>query len=258
MTEDRIRDELDANNLNTLNRNLEFGIEAIDLEKNISSFKKDTFTEAQLHSWRNVRDLDILKKVNHDIEAYNLRAQIYNKVQILKNDYKKKHIDLKLYKKNLEDEQDINRLRLDNKHFGEKIKIAEDKKKRRARGEDDVSTDSSDEDEDEPMAELIPTSTADELIGVTEPPSMKKGGIVKGKKGQAVPIIAHEGELVVPKQAVQSVIHTKAWKKHVEAIAKKEGISFAQAKKYALGQGQITRKKPKRLIDETSSEESDW
>lgn len=38
--------------------------------------------------------------------------------------------------------------------------------------------------------------------------SLKKGGIVKGKKGKPVPIIAHAGELVVPTEVVPQV---QAW-----------------------------------------------
>jgi hypothetical protein len=64
---------------------------------------------------------------------------------------------------------------------------------------------------------------------------LKKGGIVKGKKGQAVPIVAHGGELVVPEKAVAKVLKSSAWIDHVKAVQKKEGVSYKEAMKMAKG-----------------------
>jgi hypothetical protein len=50
-----------------------------------------------------------------------------------------------------------------------------------------------------------------------------------------VPIIAHSGELVVPVDTVQDVLHSNAWHKHVKRIAKKHNVSIEQAKKMSLG-----------------------
>lgn len=89
----------------------------------------------------------------------------------------------------------------------------------------------------------------------------KKGGIVKGKKNKPVPIIAHEGELVVPKKNVPAVLQSSAWKRHIEEIARKKKMTFAQAKQYALGNRMIVKKskaKPKRKSYMSESSESDW
>jgi len=88
---------------------------------------------------------------------------------------------------------------------------------------------------------------------------MKKGGKVRGKKNSAVPIIAHEGELIVPKKNVSAVLKTSAWKNHVNEIAKEKGISFEDAKKYALGNYTIVKKqKQKPTKSMLSDSESDW
>ena len=60
------------------------------------------------------------------------------------------------------------------------------------------------------------------------------GGRIRGKKDQPVPIIAHEGELVVPKHVVAGVLRSVAWKKHIQDIATEKNVSFAVAKKIAL------------------------
>jgi len=88
--------------------------------------------------------------------------------------------------------------------------------------------------------------------------TLKKGGIVHGKKDKAVPIIAHEGELIVPKKVVPAILHSSAWKNHIEKIAKSKNITFAQAKQYALGNRTMVKKvKAKRLyVSDTS--DSDW
>jgi len=66
-------------------------------------------------------------------------------------------------------------------------------------------------------------------------PSMKHGGIVKGKKGQAVPIVAHAGELVVPVKAVDKVLKSSAWINHVKSVQKAQGVSYKEAMKMAKG-----------------------
>jgi hypothetical protein len=77
--------------------------------------------------------------------------------------------------------------------------------------------------------------------------TLKKGGMIHGKKDQAVPIIAHEGELVVPKKVVPNILHSSAWKNHIEDIARSKKLTFAQAKQYALGNRMIVKKvKPKK------------
>ena len=63
----------------------------------------------------------------------------------------------------------------------------------------------------------------------------KHGGIVKGKKGQAVPIVAHAGELVVPVKAVAKVLKSSAWIDHVKAVQKAHGISYKDAMTMAKG-----------------------
>lgn len=63
----------------------------------------------------------------------------------------------------------------------------------------------------------------------------KHGGIVKGKKGQAVPIVAHAGELVVPVKAVDKVLKSSAWIDHVKSVQKAQGISYKEAMKMAKG-----------------------
>jgi hypothetical protein len=71
-----------------------------------------------------------------------------------------------------------------------------------------------------------------------EPPEsakMKKGGIVKGKKGQAVPIVAHAGELVVPAQVVPKVLKSSAWIDHVKSVQKQHNLSYKEAMKMAKG-----------------------
>jgi len=50
-----------------------------------------------------------------------------------------------------------------------------------------------------------------------------------------VPIIAHSGELVVPVDTVEDVLHSNAWKKHIKRIAKKHKVSFKEAQKMSLG-----------------------
>jgi hypothetical protein len=64
---------------------------------------------------------------------------------------------------------------------------------------------------------------------------MKKGGIVKGKKGEAVPIVAHAGELVVPVEAVPSVLKSSAWIEHVMKVKKEHNVSYKEAMKMAKG-----------------------
>ena len=63
----------------------------------------------------------------------------------------------------------------------------------------------------------------------------KKGGLVRGKKGQAVPIVAHGGELVVPQPMVSKVLRSSAWLKHVADVSKKNGVSMKEAMKIAKG-----------------------
>jgi len=63
----------------------------------------------------------------------------------------------------------------------------------------------------------------------------KHGGIVKGKKGQEVPIVAHAGELVVPVKAVDKVLKSSAWIDHVKSVQKAQGISYKDAMKMAKG-----------------------
>jgi hypothetical protein len=105
----------------------------------------------------------------------------------------------------------------------------------------------------EPIAQIKPFgfSTAKETL--------KKGGMIHGKKDQAVPIIAHEGELVVPKKVVPAILHSSAWKNHIEDIAKSKNLTFAQAKQYALGKRTIVKKvKPKKKSYMSDTSESDW
>jgi len=64
---------------------------------------------------------------------------------------------------------------------------------------------------------------------------MKKGGMVKGKKGQAVSIVAHAGELVVPAEIVPKVLKSSAWIEHVKSVQKAQGISYKEAMKMAKG-----------------------
>jgi hypothetical protein len=88
---------------------------------------------------------------------------------------------------------------------------------------------------------------------------MKKGGIVRGKKDKPVPIIAHEGELVVPKKNVPAILHSSAWKNHIEDIARSKNLTFSQAKEYALGNRMIVKKvKPKKKSYWSDTSESDW
>lgn len=107
--------------------------------------------------------------------------------------------------------------------------------------------------ENEPVAQIKPFGIA------TAKETLKKGGIVRGKRNQPVPIIAHEGELVVPKKAVPAVIHSSAWKNHIEDIARSKNLTFAQAKQYALGKRTIVKKtKPKKKSYMSDTSESDW
>jgi hypothetical protein len=88
---------------------------------------------------------------------------------------------------------------------------------------------------------------------------MKKGGLVKGKRNKPVPIIAHEGELIVPKRNVPAVLHSSAWKNHIEDIARSKNLTFAEAKEYALGNRTIVKKvKPKKKSYMSDTSESDW
>jgi len=95
---------------------------------------------------------------------------------------------------------------------------------------------------------IVEKEVPNPLVMGDEPPrSAKKGGMIRGKKNQAVPIIAHEGELVVPKKVVPAVLHSSAWKNHIEEIARSKNITFAKAKEYALGNRTIVKKvKPKK------------
>jgi hypothetical protein len=95
---------------------------------------------------------------------------------------------------------------------------------------------------------IVEKEVANPLVMGDEPPkSAKKGGLIRGKKNQAVPIIAHEGELVVPKKTVPAVLHSSAWKNHIEEIARSKNLTFAAAKQYALGNRTIVKKvKPKK------------
>ena len=67
------------------------------------------------------------------------------------------------------------------------------------------------------------------------PANLKKGGIVKGMKGQAVPIVAHAGELVVPAEVVPKVLKSSAWIDHIKSVQKAQGISYKEAMKVAKG-----------------------
>jgi hypothetical protein len=64
---------------------------------------------------------------------------------------------------------------------------------------------------------------------------LKKGGMVKGKKGEAVPIVAHAGELVVPAHVVPSVLKSSAWIEHVMKVKKEHSVSYKEAMKIAKG-----------------------
>lgn len=63
----------------------------------------------------------------------------------------------------------------------------------------------------------------------------KKGGLVRGKRGAAVPIVAHGGELVVPQPMVAKVLRSSAWMKHVAEVSRKNGVSMKEAMKIAKG-----------------------
>ena len=63
----------------------------------------------------------------------------------------------------------------------------------------------------------------------------RKGGIVRGKKGAAVPIVAHGGELVVPTDTVKSVLKSSAWLKHVREVQAAHGGTLKDAMKMAKG-----------------------
>ena len=63
----------------------------------------------------------------------------------------------------------------------------------------------------------------------------ERGGVVKGKKDEAVPIIAHAGELVVPKDVVPAVLKSHSWRDHVRNIAAERKISYKEAMKVAAG-----------------------
>jgi len=63
----------------------------------------------------------------------------------------------------------------------------------------------------------------------------KKGGLVRGKRGAAVPIVAHGGELVVPQPMVAKVLRSSAWMAHVAEVRKKNGVSMKEAMKIAKG-----------------------
>jgi len=65
--------------------------------------------------------------------------------------------------------------------------------------------------------------------------ALKKGGMVKGKKGSPVPILAHAGELVVPAEVVPKVLRSSAWIDHVKSIQAKHKISYKDAMKMAKG-----------------------
>jgi hypothetical protein len=64
---------------------------------------------------------------------------------------------------------------------------------------------------------------------------LKKGGIVKGRKGEPVHIIAHAGELVVPTNIVPQVLKSNAWIQHVKDIQQKHKISYKEAMVMAKG-----------------------
>jgi len=109
---------------------------------------------------------------------------------------------------------------------------------------------------------IVEKEVPNPLVMGDEPPrSAKKGGMIRGKKDQAVPIIAHEGELVVPKKVVPAVLHSSAWKNHIEDIARSKNISFAEAKQYALGNKTMVKKvkpKPKQRSYMSDTSDSDW
>jgi hypothetical protein len=112
----------------------------------------------------------------------------------------------------------------------------------------------------QPPPRAVQTVSFDPLNNAQpETQTRKKGGLVRGKKNKAVPIIAHEGELVVPKKDVPAVLQSSAWKRHIQEIAKAKNMTFAQAKQYALGNRSIKKKtKPKRKSYMSESSESDW
>lgn len=78
----------------------------------------------------------------------------------------------------------------------------------------------------------------------------ERGGIVKGKKDEAVPIIAHAGELVVPKDVVPAVLKSHSWRDHVRNIAAERKISYKEAMKVAAG----TYVKKKKVSFKTDAE----
>jgi hypothetical protein len=105
----------------------------------------------------------------------------------------------------------------------------------------------------DPIAQIKPFGIA------TAKKTLKKGGMIHGTKDQAVPIIAHEGELIVPKKVVPAVLHSSAWKNHIEQIARSKNITFAEAKQYALGNRTIVKKvKPKKKSYWSDTSDSDW
>jgi len=63
----------------------------------------------------------------------------------------------------------------------------------------------------------------------------RKGGIVRGKKGAPIPIVAHGGELVVPTDTVKSVLKSSAWLKHVREVQAAHGGTLKDAMKMAKG-----------------------
>ena len=62
----------------------------------------------------------------------------------------------------------------------------------------------------------------------------KNGGIVLGKLNAPVRIIAHQGEIIVPKDTAKDVLNSEAWHKHIKRIQLQFGGTFKKAQKMAL------------------------
>lgn len=100
-----------------------------------------------------------------------------------------------------------------------------------------------DKEDEDARKDVIATKKAEhrtrglDLGGALPEPSRryKHGGIVHGKEGQAVSIVAHGGELVVPVKAVDKVLKSSAWIDHVKSVQRAQGISYKEAMKMAKG-----------------------
>jgi len=131
---------------------------------------------------------------------------------------------------------------------GSKVNITKQLQKREMTGEKIKSRTKSskhilDKEDEDAKKDVVATKKAEhrtrglDLGGDLPEPARryKHGGIVHGKKGQAVPIVAHAGELVVPVKAVDKVLKSSAWIDHVKSVQKAQGISYKDAMKMAKG-----------------------